>query len=153
MRSGVGKLFLYMGIALMIVGGVAGVVGIIMALVTGDLSWLAFLILAAVFGGAGLVMHLVGRRSRVVLEQEGLRWTSPLGREQYVAWREVHQVVVPESPWQGRTAILWLHDGRRQPVGAVQMSSGNGGSWADAGYLAAGAEMVAAHQRWLANLR
>lgn len=140
-----------MGLGLIVVGVLVGVGGAVAGLVIGDLSMLAMLILTVVFGGAGLLMHLAGRRSKVTIDANGLTWSSPLGQPRTVPWAEIHHVEVPEDPWTGRTVLLVLHTGVRLPVNAIRMSSTNRRTYADNGYLSAGAEIVAAHQAWLAS--
>ncbi len=150
-RSGVSTLFLWMGIALVVVGVLVGVGGAIAGLVTGDPSMLMMLILTAIFGTAGVLMHLAGRRSAVRLDPDGLIWRGVFGRSRSVPWSQVFRVEVPQHPREGRTVALLLHNGVRLPVNAIRMSSNERGSWADNGYLTAGNEIVAAHQAWLSR--
>ena len=151
-RSGVSRMFIWMGIALMVVGAVVGIgIGGVGALVTGDPSLLAMLLLTLIFGGAGILMHLAGKRSRVELFADRLTWTSVFTGPTTMPWSAVYRVEVPQHPTQGRKVRLILQDGRQVEVTAIGMSSGSEGttSWADSGYLAAGDHIRSAHQAWL----
>lgn len=150
-RSGISRMFLWMGIALAVLGVLVGVGGAITGLVIGDTSMLAMLILTALFGTAGVLMHLAGRRSAVRLDAEGLTWSGVFGRPQSVPWSQVHRVEVPQNSREGRRVSLLLHNGVRVPVQALTMSMSDHRHFADHGYLTAGAETVAAHQAWLAR--
>lgn len=152
-RCGVSKLLIWMGLALVVIGILAGIGGVIGAAVTGDMSLLSGLILTAVFGTAGLLMHLCGKRCRVEVSAGHVAWTPLVGSSTTVPWPAVHHVEVPEHLRDGTTARLVLHDGQRLPVTAIRMSSSTSGSsaWADSGYREAGRQLIAAHKTWLAT--
>lgn len=148
-RSGVSSLLLWMGLAIIAVGVLVGGGGAITGLVIGDPSMVWMLVLVAVFGVAGGLMHAAGRRCRVEIGVDQVRWFPILGASVTVPWQDVSRVEVPQDPLDGRKVRLALRDGRRIDVSSVRMSSGDGGSWADAGYLDAGRQLVTAHQNWL----
>lgn len=153
-RSGVSKLLFWMGPALILVGVVMGIGGVVAAVLTGDTSLVGMLILTAVGGVAGGLMHAAGRRARVEVSALDVRWFPVIGAPTNVAWEAVQQVEVPVDPSNGRAVRLLLRDGRRLEISALSMSTGDGGAWADSGYLNAGQQLVEAHQGWLqAHLR
>lgn len=151
-RCGVSKLLIWMGLALVAVGILAGIGGVIAAALTGDMELMAGLILTAIFGTAGLLMHLCGKRCRVEVSAGHVRWTPLVGSSTTVPWPAVHHVEVPERLRDGTTARLVLHDGQRLQVAAIRMSSSTTGSsaWADGGYRKAGRQLIEAHKTWLA---
>lgn len=154
-RSGVAKLFFWMGLALAGVGVVMGVTFIVWGLLTTNDDGLVTtgVILGPLFLAAGALMHLGGRRQWVRLLPDGIVWRTVFSGPTYVPWREVHHVAVPLSPSEGHQVLLAIHDGRWIPVPAIRMSSANTGRWADGGYRKAGAAIVDAHKGWLATSR
>ena len=150
-RCGVSKLLIWMGLALVVVGVLLGLGGVVWAVLSGDMSLLSGLILTAIFGTAGLLMHLCGKRCRVEVTARDVRWSPLVGSSTTVPWPAVHHIEVPERPRDGRAARLVLHDGQRVAVTAIRMSSSTTGSsaWADAGYRKAGQQLIQAHKTWL----
>lgn len=148
-RSGVSRLFIWMGIALVAVGVVVGIGLALAGIATGDPSLLFGLLLTVIFGVAGGLMHLAGKRSRVELYPDRLTWNPVLGGPTTVPWSAVHQVMVPHHPRDGRRPRLWLRNGQQIEVTAIRMSSSEHGTWADSGYLAAGEQLIEAHKVWL----
>src|SRR5699024_12617172 len=78
-RCGVSKLLIWMGLALVVVGVLLGIGGVIWAVLSGDMSLLAGLILTAIFGTAGLLMHVCGKRCRVEVTVRGDHWAPLAG--------------------------------------------------------------------------
>ncbi|MFW6598492.1 PH domain-containing protein [Propionibacteriaceae bacterium Y2011] len=153
-RSGVANLLRWMGLALLGIAVLIGIVAVTIGLVTGDMEAVTFgALMTLIFGGGGLLMHLAGRRQRVELRDDGIRWCEVFSGTTHVRWGDVHHVEVPLNRWDGRSVRLIMKDGRRMFVSAISMSSSEHGVWADSGYSNAGNQIVAAHQAWLANLR
>lgn len=149
-RSGVSRLFIWMGIALVVVGLVVGVGIAVAGIATDDPSLYSGLLLTVIFGVGGGLMHLAGKRSRVELYPDRLVWTPVFGGATTVPWSAVHQVLVPQIPRDGLSVKLWLRNGQQVEVTAIRMSSSSGaGAWADSRYLAAGEHLINAHKSWL----
>ena len=88
-RSGVAKLFFWMGLALAGVGVVMGVTFIVWGLLTTNDDGLVTtgVILGPLFLAAGALMHLGGRRQWVRLLPDGLVWRTVFSGPTYVPWR------------------------------------------------------------------
>lgn len=159
-RSGLNRLLLWMGLGLIGLGVVAAVLFLVWWRSSGDEGLLVGgAVLGLVFAVFGLLLWLAGRRAKVVLEPDGLRWSTAFSGSGAAAWVDVAQVVVPEQPReQGHHVLLGMRNGATVPVKALGMSSRRGMDlrtrshyYPDGGYRKAGARLVAAHQEWLAR--
>lgn len=148
-RSGISKLLFWMGLVIGGIGIVGGIAGVTGALLTGDTTLLGGLLFLLIFVAGGGLMHLAGRRARVELTAEQISWVPVLGGGTSIPWSAVHHVGVPQYWRDGKRARLVLWNGGRIEITAIRMSSGEGGTWADAGYLAAGEQIIEAHKAWL----
>ncbi|MGY5763931.1 hypothetical protein ACXET9_01850 [Brachybacterium sp. DNPG3] len=151
-RSGVSTVFLGIGCALILLG-VLGfpVLGIALALASGDASvlWVMLASPIAVIAGGG--MAFAGWRRTVTVGADGVAWRTALSAGGAVPYAQIHQVQVPlgnEGIGAPRGVRLLLRDGSSVAVRSLRLSSGDGGYYADGKYMQAAQAIVEAHHRW-----
>ena len=153
-RSGVNRMFLWMGVALVVVAVLLfGAVPVLGWSLTRSPALLGMLLGLPVFGLAGAVMALVGARRRVLVGPDRVTWYGVLGAPSVVLFSEVAHVEVPSGRRGPRAVALHRRDGRVQVIGALAMFSGEGGNSADGAYREAASDLVASHARWWALAR
>lgn len=152
LRCGVGKLYFWLGVSCCAITATS-VVFLVISAVTGYYGQLSLLItLIAVLGIPGIVLCLVGRQMWARADPEGLTWHTLLGRSTSVPWRAIHHVEVPPTSDRSKHVRLVLPNGGTVAVkGIGKIPNPKGPAFADASYLAAGQEIVSAHQAWLAR--
>lgn len=97
-RSGVNRMFLWMGVALVVVAVLLfGVVPVLGWALTRSPSLLGMLLGLPLFGLAGAVMALVGARRRVLVGTDRVTWYGVLGAPSVVLFSEVAHVEVPSG--------------------------------------------------------
>ena len=97
-RSGVNRMFLWMGVALVVVAVLLfGVVPVLGWSLTRSPALLGMLLGLPVFGLAGAVMALVGARRRVLVGPDRVTWYGALGAPSVVLFSEIAHVEVPSG--------------------------------------------------------
>lgn len=148
-RSGVNRLFLWMGIALVVLGVLLfGAVPVLAWTLTRSPGILMMLLGLPVLLVVGAVMALVGGRRRVLIAADRVIWYGVLGGPASVPYAEIAHIEVPTGRRGPRAVRLHRRDGAVVDLGALAMSSGEGGNHPDGAYSAAARELVTAHGRW-----
>lgn len=136
----VGIAFLVASIGLAIGFGIAIVI-------SGRMVYALGLLGAAVALLLGLVLLLLWRRTGVVLEDGGIRWTPVFGASSYQPWENIARVHVPGDEDPERCVRLMLRDGSAadvRPISKPQDATDQ--RRATPGYLAAAEKIVQAHR-------
>lgn len=144
---------------LRVVGPLIAVVGVLVFVPLPVLLWLSsedasvllMLLFVPIGVIAGVLLFLAGQRSSVTVSTEDVSWRTLTSARRTVPFSAVRGVEVPTAR-RGPTGVrLHLLDGSVVAVGAVAMSSGEGGNSADGGYLRAAQAITAAHAAWWAR--
>lgn len=155
-RAGPAKLFLFIGPALVVLGLVLfGLLPLVGAAALQQWSLLWMLLGLPVFAGVGLLLAVLGHRSRMVLGPEAVSWRGMSGPERSVPYAAIRAIEPPDLSRRGRgpaTARLHLMDGSTVALVALRRSPDEG-TIHDPSLTAAMQALDGAHAAWWAAAR